>query len=394
MSPDHQQNRFLPIEVVTAVKEVFKHDVEIFYVDDTDIIRVIFSIGTICFTLDLEQGRVYGSSEKEYLMKSLSLDGSHNLFDNELKNFFDYDRDLKRLGWLEIQLSGIFSVISNLYNPDFTDCASSAVEANVEGQLEAVDNLRSGFEPEDHQQDVEARDACDSIDGTVLPGELVLQANPTAQPGGAVLAPVDQLNPYRSAAKAVFDNAATSHQRHQYVWTKKSTYQVVGGAVVGAALAWPIATQILVPFQHKDSITRAVHTTSRRQPLLPTLNAPVVSRPVPAVPACPIYTMTSADGERSIAAVLRRMHRQQPTVFSTYRLNPGKIIALSISPRHHAQVSARNADDVRHTLGATHNYHFGRVVVGDQFTLGTCPAALPVFTHLRDGVVLYSFSLR
>ncbi len=394
MSPDHQYSRFLPIKVVDAVKEVFKDDVEIFYVDDTDIIRVIFSIGTICFTLDLELGKLYGSSEKEYLMKSLSLDGSHNLFDNELKKFFDYDRDLKRLRWLEIQLSGMFSVVSKLYNPDFTDCASSAVVENVEDQLGAGDNFESGFEPRNDQLSVGSPYEGEPIDQAVLQHKQRLEADCSAPLLPAALAPVLAESPYRDLPKTVLDAAPKPPPRPQYIWTRKTTYQVAGGAVLGALLAWPLASHLYSSLQHKDTIPVPVRTTARRQPLLPRSEVPIVRRTIPSVPACPTYTIISTAREGSIAKVLRRMQREQSTVFQTYHFTPGQIIALSISPRHHAQASARDANDTRHALGAAHNYHFGRVITGDQFTIKTCMGQQPVFTHLRAGVTLYSFSLR
>lgn len=395
MSPDHQQHRVLPVAVVAAVREIFKNDVEIFYVDDTDLIRVIFSIGRTHLTLDLELGREPGSTKDEYLIKSLSLDGSHNLFDeDQLKNFLSYGRDLKRLKMLEIRLSGIFSTVSTIYNPELQVVDGLQIP-NIVEEIIQEENANSMVVAATNDNDYDGE-----LGGSAsLLAQVQLPDEPDRQVGFAALPVPDnshvasRYGPYRSPPLGVQPNL-NPKQSPQYVWNKTSTLTAVLSAALGAMVTWSGWSYFYPASEPVQSTPIAVPVTSRTPVLPPRPIIPRVTPLSPAPPRCPTYTIVSTARDRGVLSLLRRMERENHTVFTTYHLSPAELLAFSIRPRHQAEALARNNNDPRHVLGEQAHYRFGKVVTGDQITLETCSYQSIIFSHIRAGIMLYSFGIK
>ncbi len=413
MSPDHQHDRELPRAVVAEVHAVFQSDVEIFYIDDTDNIRVIFTMGKNHLTLDLELGQEVGASKKEYLLKSLSPDGVHNMFDDELKEFLSFGRDLRRLRILEIRLSGLFSTLSTSYDPirSVRDATEVLDDADGAQNNQEIRGNRNSEEP-DHGMSLEYESMPAAANESFLPqvgaGELeVAEANAALTAEKLSLAALGESNsgihvaavadiptpvsvgkgPYRARP------LNSPPQRPSEVPQGYSPLRTMFRAFLAGAV---FTSGAFVAHHHLSSqpnqTVTAMPVVPRRQPVQPRTSEPVI-RPTP-IPRCNTYTVVSTIRERGVLSLLRRMEREHHSAFTTYRLVPQQLQAFSIRPRHQAEAAAHMPTDPRHSLGEGARYRFGKVIPGDTVTLQICPDHSLTFTHTRANIGLYSFSLR
>lgn len=390
---DLPEIREVPLIVLDRIGVAFKSFDGIGYVGDSDLIHAYINIGDHQVILELELGLEGSSLEKEYLIKSVWYNG-HDILADELKSFLDYGRDLKRLPWLETKLSAVFSAIPATYNEVgaerklggelFTDevgaaeaCLDDAWEQSLVAPALVEHELSGGAVPSNGS----------FADVLVKHREAErLHADPMKVPLSYAAQPND---PELLSSAVAIPSPSKLRLNHTRVF--------IGSALIGALAAFPLMRY----FVHSPEMTNPAHNhTVPAQPAInrthtiprSTPQAPVISPP--NAPQCPQIIVIATDSDRGIGPVLRRMQAENRRYFVSSGLSAGVIVTQTIRPRHIAEATARELNDARHALGEMHHYRFGRVVSGDQFALTICRAQAPVFTHVRQGVTLYSFSLR
>lgn len=393
---DLPETRDVPAQVLECIALAFKSFDSIGYAGDSDLIHAYINIGDHSVILELVLGVEGNSLEREYLINSVWYQG-HDLLAEDLKSFLDYGRDLKRLTFLEIRLAALFNTIPAAYNdverglnddeqrmveddgagsyyPDQLPPKEADLDQAVEATYaEPMRDMATGYDP--------VRDLLDNH--RFAAEQQLTQVNATKLTNGD-----DAQGAHPKAASESTLTPAKARLHPMFIFC--------GSALISGLAAYP-AVQYLAPLLYSRATYVKPNVARSSMPtILP------VRRSVPSVSVvtattvtqCPQISVTAMDNERGVGPVLRRMQDENRNYFKTRHLAVGTIVTQAIRPRHIAEAAERNPNDSRHALGEMHHYRFGRVVSGDQFIVQTCTPQAPVFTHVRQGVTLYSFSLR
>lgn len=374
--------RELPLKVIEKVNAAFRDVISIDYVGDSDLIWARIKMGNKIIILELEPDLEVPSADISYLIKSV-WDGQHDILADELKSFFEFGRDIGRLTLLEIKLSGLFMTISVSYDEVSAaralgdEVPLTHDESPADQPLAEPWGLEESCGEASKSADVAAELMRDPelavrVQATFVPYALGSEpAHPISAPAPLPAAKPDRVlrtnHPARIIIGFLLGGAASGVVAGKYWWSNDpSTSSAPRPVAPNSAPVAPIRREGAVPI------------------------APVTN----TGPACPSYSLTVTTEEHHILPVLRRMQTDWRQIFANYHLTPVALVTQTIRPRHIAEAAARDPNDRRHTLGEEAHYHFGLMRAGDRFTLQTCPTQAPVFTHSRQGVTLYSFSLR